>query len=121
MLGLVNSFPLFILSTVIWTIGEILVVTNFGVYMADNSPSNFRARFNAVGSLSWSIGGALGTSIAGIFIQETGLRYIWLLAFILSVCGVIGMYGIYLIGRRKLHAEAEELSVEKAAAGDEVA
>jgi MFS family permease len=101
MLGIVDTYPLFILSTIIWTIGEILVVTNFGVYLADHSPSNFRARFNAIGSLSWSIGAALGTSIAGKFIEEIGLNYIWLLAFILSVLGIIGMYGIYVSGLRK--------------------
>lgn len=101
MLGLVNSYPLFITSTIIWTIGEILVVTNFGVYMADNSPSNFRARFNAVGSLSWSVGAALGTSVAGKFIEEIGLNYIWPLTFVLSIAGIAGMYCIYIIGRRK--------------------
>ncbi len=120
MLGLVNSFPLFILSTIIWTVGEILVVTNFGVYLADNSPSNFRARFNAIGSLSWSVGGALGTSIAGKFIQETGLSYIWLLTFILSVCGMVGMYSIYIIGKKK-HSLEVELSEEKADVEEEVA
>jgi len=100
-LGLIDSFPMFILSTIIWTIGEILVVTNFGVYLADNSPSNFRARYSAIGSLSWSIGGALGTSIAGKFIQETGLRYIWLLTFILSVIGIVVMNGIQLWGSKR--------------------
>ena len=106
MLGIIHSYFLFILSTIIWTIGEILVVTNFGVYMADNSPSNFRARFNAVGSLSWSIGAALGTSIAGKFIQEIGLSYIWLLTTILSIIGIIGMYGVFLVGKRKSNAQA---------------
>ncbi len=121
MLGLINSYPLFILSTVIWTIGEILVVTNFGVYLADNSPSNFRARFNAIGSLSWSVGGALGTSIAGKFIQATGLSYIWLLTFVLSVCGMLGMYCIYFIGKKKRHLEEELLPDEKAVVEEEVA
>jgi MFS family permease len=114
MLGLVSSYPLFIVSTVIWTIGEILVVTNFGVYMADNSPSNFRARFNAIGSLSWSIGAALGTSIAGKFIAEIGLNYIWPLTFVLSMIGIVGMYSIYVQGiRRKLKlVEIEETNKE---------
>ena len=116
MLGIVNSYPLFILSTVIWTIGEILVVTNFGVYLADNSPSNYRARFNAIGSLSWSIGAALGTSVAGRFIQETGLHHIWLLTFILSVCGMAGMYTIYVVGRKKQAAyEISETTEEEIA------
>jgi MFS family permease len=101
MLGLIHSYPMFLLSTVIWTLGEILVVTNFGVYLADNSPSNFRARFNAVGSLSWSLGAALGTSIAGRFLQEIGLNYIWLLTFVLSILGTVGMFGIYIFGKRR--------------------
>lgn len=101
MLGLIHSYYLFILSTVIWTLGEILVVTNFGVYLADNSPGNFRARFSAVGSLSWSIGGALGTSAAGSFIQTAGLSYIWLLAFIVAIIGTAGMIGIMIYGWKK--------------------
>ena len=101
MLSLIHSYYLFILSTVIWTLGEILVVTNFGVYLADNSPSNFRARFSAVGSLSWSIGAALGTSVAGKFIQDVGLNYIWPLTFILSVIGTAGMVGILIYGWEK--------------------
>ncbi len=115
MLMFISSYPLFILSTIIWTIGEILVVTNFGVYLADNSPSNFRARFNAVGSLSWSIGAALGTSIAGKFIQEIGLDYIWLLTLVLSLIGIAGMYSIYLAGRRKRDSAETVAELEKEA------
>ncbi len=101
MLGFIHSYPLFIVSTIIWTLGEILMVTNFGVYLADNSPSNFRARFNAIGSLSSSIGGALGTYIAGAFIEKLGLNYIWTLIFLLSLFGAVGMYGLYISGQRK--------------------
>jgi MFS family permease len=113
MLGYVNSYPLFILSTIIWTIGEILVVTNFGVYMADNSPSNFRARFNAIGSLSWSIGAALGTSVAGKFIEEIGLSYIWPLTFVLSLIGIVGMYSIYINGLRRKNGKANVEEIEQ--------
>ncbi len=110
MIGLIHNYSLFMLSTVIWSLGEILVVTNFGVYMADNSPSNFRARFSAIGSLSWSTGAALGTSIAGKFLQEIGLNYIWLLAFILAVLGTGGMYLICYMGdKRKVVVEIEEV------------
>lgn len=101
MLGMVDSFYLFILSTVIWTLGEILVVTNFGVYLANHSPSNFRARFNAVGSFSSSIGAALGTSIAGKLLQYTELNDIWTITFVLSIIGMVGMFGIHIIERNR--------------------
>lgn len=97
MIGLIHSFPLFALSTVIWTIGEILVTTSFGVYVANNSPSNYRASFSAISGLSWSIGGALGTSLAGKFIDAFGLPYIWTLTFIVSVAAAIGMYIVKIL------------------------
>lgn len=97
MIGIIHNFALFILSTVIWTIGEILVTTSFGVYISNNSPSNYRASFNAVGGLSWSIGGALGTSLAGKFIDSFGLNYIWSLTFIISAIATIVMYVVKIL------------------------
>jgi predicted MFS family arabinose efflux permease len=101
MIGGINSFYLFVLSTILWTIGEILVVTNFGVYMANNSPSNFRARFSALGSLSWAIGGALGTSAGGKYIQVFGLSSIWSLTFVLSIIGAALMFLLLIYSNRK--------------------
>lgn len=97
MIGIIHNFALFVLSTVIWTIGEILVTTSFGVYISNNSPSNYRASFNAVGGLSWSIGGALGTSLAGKFIDSFGLNYIWSLTFIISAIATIVMYVVKIL------------------------
>jgi hypothetical protein len=45
MITFIHSMPLYILSTLIWTIGEILVVTNFGVYIANNTPQNYNSLF----------------------------------------------------------------------------
>lgn len=84
MIGIVNSLPLFIVSTIFWTIGEILTATNFGVYLANNSPVNYRARFNAVGSLSWASGAALGTSLIGKYIDMAGISAVWPLTFMLA-------------------------------------
>ncbi len=93
MLGYVKGFPLFALSTIIWTTGEILVVTNFGVYVANNSPSNYRATFSALGSISWSVGGAFATSLGGLYIHSFGLNALWNLVIIIglatSVCMLI--------------------------------
>lgn len=108
MIGIIHSYFLFMLSTVIWSLGEILVMTNFGVYMADNSPSNFRGRFDAVSSLSWGIGTALGTSVAGKFIQKVGLNYIWTLTFVLAIIGAVGMFGILIFEKEKRNSTVEE-------------
>ncbi len=94
MIGFINTMPLFLISTFIWTLGEILVVTNFGVYLANNSPQNFRARFSAVSTLSWSIGGAFGTAGVGLYISAFGITAIWPALIIISVVGAAGMLAL---------------------------
>lgn len=92
MIAFINTLPLYILSAYIWTIGEILIVTNFGVYIANNTPQNFRARFNAVTTLSWSIGSAIGTSVMGQYMGHFGIQAVWPLVFFLGIIGAAGMY-----------------------------
>lgn len=92
MITFIHSMVLYIISTIIWTIGEILIVTNFGVYIANNTPQNFRARFNAVTTLSWAIGSALGTSLMGRYMDYFGVKAVWPLVFCLALTGAVGMF-----------------------------
>ncbi len=69
-----NQLYQFILSTFIWTIGEILIVTNIGVYIANNTPISHRGRFNAVIPLITGAGFAVSPWLTGKYIQHTGMR-----------------------------------------------
>lgn len=111
MITFIRSMPLFILSTIIWTIGEIMIVTNFGVYIANNTPQNYRARFNAVSSLSWAIGGALGTSLVGRYMDHFGVQAVWPLAFFLGLIGAAGMYMLKIRTETVAVAEVQEESI----------
>lgn len=91
MIWVIHSFWLYVISTALWTVGEILNMTNFGVYIANNSPKNFRARFSAVSSLSFSLGSALGTSAMGAYVDHAGLNAVWPLVIILSSSAVFLM------------------------------
>lgn len=92
MITFIHSMPLYILSTFIWTIGEVMNATNFGVYIANNTPQNFRARFNAVTSLSWGIGAVIGTSFMGRYIDYMGINAVWPLVSVMALIGAAGMY-----------------------------
>ncbi len=105
MIAFINIMPLYILSTFIWTVGEILVVTNFGVYIANNTPQNFRARFNAVTSLSWALGSALGTSLMGLYMDIMGVRAVWPLVFCLALAGAAAMQVLKV--KTELHVREE--------------
>ena len=105
MITFIHSMPLYILSTLIWTIGEIMIVTNFGVYIANNTPQNFRARFNAVTSLSWAIGAVVGTSLMGRYMDIFGIKAVWPLLFFLGIIGALGMYILKIKTEKNINYE----------------
>lgn len=101
MVGIINSYFLFIISTVVWTIGEILMATNMGVYLSDNSPANFRARFSALGSLGMYSGSILGTLVSGKLISLVGINVTWGITFVLAIISASLMFGLYYYSKHK--------------------
>ena len=107
MLFFVNSFWLFVLSTIIWTIGEIINATNIGVYIANHTPITHRGRFNSIIGIISSTGGSISPYITGRFIQSYGVNNVWPFIFLLAVAASFFMFllGTHEKGRqRKLSA-----------------
>ena len=98
MIAFIDTMPLFFLSTFVWTVGEILVSINYGVYLSNRSPQNFRARFNALSSLSWALGALIGTYFIGLYMDAVGVKAVWPLVASVSGLGAIGMY---ILGKRE--------------------
>ncbi|WP_238949054.1 MFS transporter [Clostridium sp. YIM B02569] len=92
MIGYIDNFNFFIISTIIWTLGEILSSISSGVYMANNSPSNYRARLNAIMNLGRFLGTALSTFFSGAYIQVYGYKTLWFLIFFISIISGILMF-----------------------------
>lgn len=97
MIGIIgNSFLLFIFSTILWSIGEVISATNNGVYIANNSPKNFRARISAANNLAHALSTALGTSVVGKYIDYYGINKVWPLVFVVVFIGIILITGLYV-------------------------
>ncbi|WP_026888114.1 MFS transporter [Clostridium beijerinckii] len=92
MIGYIDNFNFFIISTIIWTLGEILSSISSGVYLANNSPSNYRARLNAIMNLGRFLGTALSTFFSGAYIQVYGYKTLWFLIFFISIISGILMF-----------------------------
>jgi MFS family permease len=92
----ISSAALFALSTLIWTLGEILMVTNSQVFTAEHTPISHRGRFNGIISLINNIGFAVSPWISGAVIGRSGLQTIWLLTGVLAGAGAAGFW---LMGR----------------------
>lgn len=74
MLYWVSQFNWLLVSTFIWTIGEILIRTNAGVYIANHSPVTHRGRFNSLVSISGCVSRIIGPPAFGYIITNLGIR-----------------------------------------------
>jgi len=92
----ISSLPWLLFSTVIWSMGEILVTTNTNVYIANHTPISHRGRFNAVIPVIMGAGFALGPLISGDYIGKMGIRNIWPVTCFLSIVAAVSMYFLYL-------------------------
>lgn len=101
MLFFVKTYPMFIFSTVVWSIGEILNATNSGVYIANHTPMSHRGRFNAVIPIITNAGFAIGPAVMGKYLGSKNVIMAWPITFVLAILSAFCMYILYLIERRQ--------------------
>jgi MFS family permease len=77
MLSSINHLYLFLFSTFIWTLGEILVSTNAMAYVANNTPVTHRGRFNAIVPIIAETGHAWGPLLTGKYLMNHNILSVW--------------------------------------------
>ena len=95
LIGLVGSLPWLLLSTLIWTLGEILGATSTGAYIAGHSPLTHRGRINAIAPIIMWSGFAAGPPLAGRLAERFSLAVIWPWTFILSLAAALLLALLY--------------------------
>ncbi|AGZ46312.1 MDR family MFS transporter [Actinoplanes friuliensis] len=73
-----GAAALYVLSVVIWTLGEMLQTPSNSALVAELSPAALRGRYQGVNSLSWSAGSALAPIVGGFVQQHLGSTALWL-------------------------------------------
>lgn len=109
MMYFIKSFNMFILSTVIWTMGEIFQSTNTGVYIANHTPMSHRGRFNAIIPLIMGAGFAVGPAIMGMYIKNRAVTDAWPIVFTMSMIASALFYTLYIIENKS--KKAKDLSI----------
>ncbi len=87
--GLAHTIPAFIVTVVVWTIGEMIYAPVTGAYVADIAPERYRGRYNGIWVTMWSVGMLLGPSL-GTVIFERNPTVLWV------TCGIVGIAGASL-------------------------
>jgi MFS family permease len=100
MLYFTDLFVFFIISTVIWTFGEIIHSVSSNVLIADYSPVTHRGRFNAIIFFISGVGFTVGPLLAGLFINYSGIKNVWPYMFLLSIIASILMLLLFFIEKR---------------------
>ncbi|GAB6150938.1 MFS transporter [Clostridium novyi A str. BKT29909] len=102
MLFYVKSYEFFIISTIIWTVGEIIASTNQGVYIANHTPMSHRGRVNSIIPLIAGTGYAIGPKIMGLYIKNRALNWAWL---VIAVCSVVAAVMMYVLYKVEIHSK----------------
>lgn len=115
-LSLMGYFPYFTIvaiSTVLWTIGEILVQTNINLYIASRVPDTHQGRFNGLLLFVGCLGYTLSPYLTGIFIKSMDMGSVWIIILAFSLFYALCMIILWYIEKsstRKSEIEPLDLS-----------
>jgi MFS family permease len=111
MIYLINSFPMFLLSTVIWTVGEIMASNYSKVYIASHTPVSHRGRFSSIVLLITRIGFIVGPLATGKVIELYSIKIVWPIIFFMCIGTTLCMYLLSVYEENIIKGKAEEYSV----------
>jgi MFS family permease len=95
------GMPLLAVSTVIWTLGEVLLATNFGAYLASQTPWNFRGRFQSYREMLGSTGRILSPVVFGAIIAGAGIHVSWLVTAVTALACTAGFVALHRRARQR--------------------
>ncbi len=76
--GIANTLSVFVIAIAIMTLGEVMIVMNYNVFIANNTPETHRGRILSLLPIITGSGYALGPVVVGNFI-DLGYTKIWIL------------------------------------------
>ncbi|WP_186327963.1 MFS transporter [Paenibacillus xylanexedens] len=97
LLGYFPHFSIVALSTVLWTIGEILVQTNINLYIASRVPDTHQGRFNGLLLFVGCLGYTLSPYLTGIFIKSMDMESVWIIILAFSLFYALSMIILWYI------------------------
>ncbi|MBC8061046.1 MAG: MFS transporter [Clostridiaceae bacterium] len=100
-LGFINELPLFFVSIVVMTIGEISISINLGAYIANHTPASHRGRVNGIIPMIYGSGFAFGPLIMGKYISYFGINSGWVFIGVIMLIASLLMFLLYKIETRR--------------------
>jgi MFS family permease len=114
MIGFISAYALFVLSIVVITVGEMIVVPTSQALVANFAPAEMRGRYMAVFGLSWALPATIGPGAAGYILDHFNPNLLWYGGGLLCAVAALGYYALHLrLGKQSRFApEPEEKLAE---------
>ena len=107
--GISRAFPSFLLSMVVMTLGEVLLVPTATALAANMAAETMRARYMGVFSLSFRVGAGIGPVVGGLLSDHIAPAATWYGGMLFCLVAAVGFA---LLGRRQRVAERVTPSAE---------
>ena len=115
MIGFISAYLLFLLVSVVITIGEMIIMPTSQALAANFAPVEMRGRYMAVFGLSWAIPSMIGPGAGGWILDNFNPNLLWYVGGILCFVSAISFLGlqIKLGGQKRFETKVlEELPAE---------
>jgi len=86
-----NSLPGFVVSMVILTFGELILVPTGTTYVANRAPADLRGRYMSVYWVTWGLSRAMAPLLGGILNDQISPRAVWHGGLIIGVLSALGL------------------------------
>lgn len=90
-MGYIKSLYMFFIAVFIMTLGEVMISTNNGTFIANHTPSSHRGRINSILPIITGSGYVVGPMIMGRVADSFGYTVVWTIVSAGMLIGVVCM------------------------------
>ncbi len=98
--GIVHTTPLYALSVVIWTFGELMAAPVTSTVIANLAPVHLRGVYQGIYGTAWGLASFAGPAVGGLVFSYFGASSLWEGCFVL---GLVIALGYIVLSRRTIH------------------
>jgi len=100
-----STFPGFVLSMVILTFGELILVPTGTTYVANRAPADLRGRYMSVYWVTWGLSRAVAPLVGGVLNDRISPQAVWHGGLVIGLASTAGL--VLLAGRKAAELPAE--------------
>jgi MFS family permease len=106
MIGFISAYVLFLLASVVITMGEMILMPTSQALAANFAPAEMRGRYMAFFGLSWALPSMIGPGLGGYILDHFNPNLLWYAGGVLCLLSALGFFALHLrLGSQKRFAD----------------